>query len=92
MTNSNEYQYTYITSGATTTVFTGKGLLHSININQAPSGVVRIIDNNTGTVANVGILPASAVVGTRLYDVYIAKGLIIDQAGNGDITVAWSQA
>ena len=89
--NNREYQYTYITSGATTTVFTGKGILHSININQTPSGVVRIVDNTSGTTANVGILPASAVVGTRLYDVTISKGLIIDQAGSGDLTVAWCQ-
>lgn len=90
--NNREYEYTYITSGATTTVFTGKGVLHSININQTPSGVVRIVDNNIGTTANVGILPASAVVGTRLFDISISKGLIIDQAGTSDLTVAWSQA
>lgn len=89
--NKYEYQYTYITSGATTTVFTGKGILHSININQTPSGVVRIVDNNTGTTATVGILPASAVVGTRTFDVAISKGLIIDQAGTSDLTVAWTQ-
>lgn len=90
--NTEEYQYTYITSGATTTVFTGKGKLHAININQSPTGVVRIVDNNTGTTANVGILPASATVGTRRYDIAISKGLIIDQAGTADLTVAWSQA
>lgn len=91
MYNAREYNYTYITSGSTTTVFTGKGILHSININQAPTGVVRICDATSGTTANVGILPASAVVGTRLFDVTIANGLIIDQAGSGDLTIAWTK-
>lgn len=91
MYNNKQYEYTYITSGATTTVFSGRGVLHAININQSPTGVVRIVDNTTGTTANVGILPASAVVGTRIFNASISKGLIIDQAGSGDMTVLWTK-
>jgi hypothetical protein len=86
-----EFTYTNISTNTTTTVFTGKGFLHSIVVNTTAAGSIKIIDNTTGTTANVGTLKASVAEGTYLYDVAISAGLIIITAGASDITVAWSQ-
>ncbi len=86
-----EFTYTNISTNTTTTIFTGKGFLHSIVVNTTAAGSIKIIDNTTGTTANVGTLKASVAEGTYLYDVAISAGLIIITAGASDITVAWSQ-
>lgn len=86
-----EYQYTNITSATTTQVATGRGRLHSIVVNTTAAGAISIIDNTTGTTANIGTLKASVVEGTYLYDICFSKGLRIVTAGASDITVCWSQ-
>lgn len=89
--NNREYQYKYIVTATTTTVFTGRGTLHNITLNSVANGVTRIVDNTAGTVANVGIISAAAGAGTYSYDAAISKGLIIDTAGTGDMTVTFTQ-
>lgn len=88
----NEYQYTNITSATTTQVATGKGKLHAIVVNTTAAGTIKIIDNTTGTTANIGTLKASVAENTYFYDCYFAKGLRIVTAGASDITVIWKQA
>ena len=92
--NNKEYRYTYITTGATTNVFTGRGILHNVTVNtKATGGIIRIVDNTTGTTANVGIIDSSSL-GNFLYDVSISKCFIIDTGATSteaDITVSWCQ-
>lgn len=90
MWNNHENRYTNITTGGTNVLFTGRGNLHNIVINTTATGVVRIVDNTTGTTANVGLIDTSKQ-GPYLYDACISKGLIIDTGGSADITVMWSQ-
>jgi len=89
--NKEEYQYTNITSATTTQVFTGKGKIHSIVVNTTAAGTIKIIDNTSGTTANVGTLKASVVEGTYLYDISVSLGCRIVTAAASDITVTWSQ-
>jgi len=89
--NNREYQYTNITSGATTQVFTGRGLLQAITINTTAAGTIKIIDNTSGTTANVGTIVASAGIGTYWFNCSISSGLRIVTAAASDITVTWAQ-
>lgn len=91
MSLTYEFQYTNITSATTTQIATGRGRLHSIVVNTTAAGAISIIDNTSGTTANIGTLKASVVEGTYLYDVSFSKGLRIVTAGASDITVCWAQ-
>lgn len=91
MTNTKQYQYTNITSGATTQVATGQGVLHSIVVNTTAAGTIKIIDGISGTTANVGTLKSSVAEGTYIYDVTFSAGLRIVTGAASDITVCWSQ-
>ena len=86
-----ENQYTYLAAQATTQVATGRGILHSIVVGETAAGAISIIDNTSGSTANIGTLKASIVEGTYLFDVVFSKGLRIDLAAASKITVCWSQ-
>lgn len=89
--NNKEYQYTNTTGIATTQVFTGRGTLQGITINTTAAGSIKIIDNISGTTANVGTIVLSAPIGTYWYNCSISKGLRIVTAGASDITISWAQ-
>lgn len=89
--NNREYQYTNIAAGATTQVFTGRGLLQAITVNTTAAGTIKLIDNTAGSTANVGTIVASASPGTYWYNCSIANGLRIITAAASDITVTWAQ-
>jgi hypothetical protein len=91
MYNTREYQYTNTTGAATTQVFTGRGTLQAITINTTSGGSIKLIDNTSGTTANIGTLVLSAPVGTYWYNCSVSKGLRIVTAGASDITISWSQ-
>ena len=90
MTTNPTYQYTYIAGAATTQVFTGSGVLHSITVNTTAAGAISVIDDTSGSTVNVASLKASIAENTYTYDVVMKKGLRIITAGASDITVAWS--
>lgn len=97
MYNNQEHQYTNITSAATTQVFTGKGCLKSIIVNDSGTGgTVKIIDNTSGSTANVGTITLNAtpiVFPMALaYNIYIANGLRIITSATPNLTIAWAQA
>jgi hypothetical protein len=92
MINPNIYEKTNITTGTTTQVFTGPGVLHSIIVNTTAAGTIKIIDGTSGTTANVGTLKASVVEGAYRYDVNMANGCRIVTGAASDITVTYSQA
>ncbi len=89
MTNNKEYEYTYISTATTTQVFSGKGTLHAIILGETAAGAISIIDEITGTTANVGVLKASIVEGVYEFDCSISKGLRIVTAGASKLTVLW---
>lgn len=91
MYNNREYLYTNITSGTTTQVFTGRGLLQAITINTTANGSIKVIDSTSSNTANVATIKASAAEGTYLYNVAISSGLRIITAAASDITVSWTQ-
>ncbi len=95
MYDNTEYQYTSIAGAGTTQVFTGKGNLHSIVVNgTGTGGTVKIIDNTSGSTANVGTISLNStpvVPFTLKYEVSIANGLRIITSATPDITVTWAQ-
>lgn len=80
-----EFSMLHISTGTTTTVFSGPGQLGYITINTTAAGAVTIKDG-TSTVA---VLPSNAVVGTYWYKGTIANGLSIVTAAASDITVGY---
>lgn len=92
MTNTKQYQYTYIATNTTTQIFTGQGVLHSIVVGTTAAGSIIAYDEiGSGTTAIIGTLKASIAENTYLFDVTCSKGLKIITAGSSLITVCWSQ-
>ena len=92
MYNNREYQYVNITSAVTTQVFTGKGILHSVIINNIGSlGTITIADSTSATSPRVGIITlASSPAADKFYDVSISSGLRIVTSATPDITVTYT--
>lgn len=78
--------YAYITTATTTQVYTGKSRKVLITVNAALTGTIKVIDNTTGTTANVGII-TNPTVGSR-YEYYgLGTGVRIVTDASCDITV-----
>lgn len=88
MYNNLEYQKTYITGSASTTVFTGRGNLGGICINTTAASTITVFDGTSP----FAILAASIGAGTYLQGISIATSLIISTAGSPDITIKWTKA
>lgn len=86
----DNYRYTYITSGATTQILTGQGALVSIVINQPTTGTIKVIDDITGSTANIATIAATTPAQTLSYGVQVVKGIRIINASTEDITVVTS--
>jgi hypothetical protein len=81
---------THITGAASTQIKTFAGELHSIVINKADAHTITIYDGTSATTGTViAVLPASAVVGTYIYDVTFSFGLLVVTAASyaGDVTI-----
>lgn len=91
MFNNKEYNNTNIATNTTIQVATGRGVLQAITINNTSAGSIKIIDNTSGSTANIGILKASIAEGTYWYNCLFTTGLRIITAGTSDITVTYSQ-
>lgn len=48
MANPVSYNPTYIATATTTTVATGRGVLHAINITETAAGAITVYDNTLG--------------------------------------------
>ena len=88
------YNYTHMTTGTTTLIKTGPGILHSIVVNTGvASATIEIDDALTHTSPVVGILTCQATtVGqpfTATYDIQFNTGLSITTSGATDITIVW---
>lgn len=85
----DNYKYAYIDSATTTQVDTGLGKLIRIVINETAAGAISLIDNTTGSTANIGILKASIAEGTYEFGIAYAVGLRIITAGASKLTVVY---
>ena len=86
-----EYTPTNITSASTTQIFTGKGVLQAITVNQVAAGSIKVIDNTSGSTATIATIDTSTSTGTYGYNCTISKGLRIITDASSDITVTWAQ-
>lgn len=80
---------TYISTATTTQVKTGPGILHAIVLGETSAGAITIIDNTSGSTANIGVLKASIVEGTYAFNCNFSAGLRIITAGASKLTVIW---
>ena len=89
--------YTYITSGATTQIATcganGSVVLERVVVNKALTGTVKLIDNVTGTTANIATLTngTTAPLGSVEYGITLTSGLRVVNSATEDITIIWRQ-
>ena len=60
----DNYQYQAISTATTTQVDTGQGQLIAIIVGETAAGAISIIDNTSGSTANIGAFKASIVEGT----------------------------
>jgi hypothetical protein len=85
--------FAYITTATTTQVKTGAGFLHAIIINKAAAaaGTIKIIDNTSGTTANIATIFHDTGLAPKVleYGIPFATGLRIVTSGADDITVIY---
>lgn len=84
------YNYNNISTGTTTLVKTGTGVLHAITINTTAAAIITIYDSLLGSGTKIGTIAASPAIGSTFrFDVAFATGLTIVTAGASDITVSY---
>jgi hypothetical protein len=83
--------YAYISTGATTQVKSGSGILHKIVINTPLAGTISIIDNTAGSTVNLGLITMTADVKPYVmeYNCRFSTGLRIITSVAADITVVY---
>lgn len=83
--NNLEYQKTYITTSASTSVFAGRGNLGGVCINTTAASTITVYDG----ASPFAVLAASISPGTYLQGISISNGLVISTAGSPDVTIKW---
>lgn len=89
------WNYTNITTGTTTLIKTGPGVLHLISINTlVGSATIEMDDALTHTTPKIGTITLPGTITSALpvnmfYDINFNTGLSITTSGATDITVAW---
>ncbi len=79
--------YSYITSTTPTQVYTGYVKKAIVQVNAALTGTIKVIDNTTGTTANVATI-TNPTVGS-VYEYWgLTVGLLIIASATCDITVS----
>ena len=91
MFNNKDYQYTYLTGATTKQVFTGLGILAGISVNSTTATAFGIYDGIASTSQPVGILKASIVENTYIFNATISSGLYVTFGTSGNYTVIWSK-
>lgn len=76
----------YLTTGATTQVYTGKVREVLVTVNAALTGTVTVIDGTTGTTANVAII-TNPTVGTMYRYWGFQNGVRIVTSTTCDVTI-----
>lgn len=83
------FSYSNITSATTTTVKSGSGFLHAINVNSTAAGTITIYDNTAGSGTKIGTLKSSIAESTYIFNVSFSTGLTIVTGAASDITVSY---
>lgn len=90
MGSDSFFGYNNISTGTTTTVKSGTGILHAITINTTAAATITIYDNTAGSGTKIGTIAASPAIGsTFVYNVAFNTGLTIVTAGASDLTVSF---
>jgi hypothetical protein len=94
MTRGEFAKYLNITSGTTTTVKSGPGVLVSIIVNKAvASDTITIYDNTAGSGTKIGTITHPATLTSNQYTlpylVQFSTGLTIVTSGADDLTVIY---
>ncbi len=90
MYNNREYNPKHLSSGTTSQIFSGKGIVHAISVNNTSSTAFSVYDGIASTSTPIAILKASIVEGTYFLDATVATGLYVTYAA-GDYTVLWTK-
>lgn len=87
------YASAHITSNATTLVYTGAGVLHTICINDqgASANIATVDDALTATTPTLAVIDTVTTIGCQLYDAAFSTGLtVVTGTGTaGDLTVTY---
>lgn len=88
------YNKTNITTGTTTPIKTGAGVLHSITVNKLVASATIELDDALTQTSPFGIITLPGTITalapfTVIYDVAFTTGLSITTSGATDITVSW---
>ena len=81
--------YSNITSGATTQVKSGEGILKKIVINTGCTGTIKVIDNTSGSTANIATITNPSAGQNYEYFLDFLTGLRIITSATCDITVIY---
>ena len=86
------YSSAYIATATTTTIATGAGILHAINITETAAGTITVYDNTAASGTIKAVLKASIVEGDYLHDIDFTIGCTIVTAGASKLTATWVTA
>lgn len=91
MFNNQEYIPTHLSAGTTAQIFSGKGVLQIIVVNNTVGTAFGAYDGIAVTTTPIAILKASVAEDSYEYHATVSRGLYVTYAA-GDYTVLWSQA
>jgi hypothetical protein len=84
-----QFSRAYISTGATTTIKSGAGLLHTITIGETAAGAITVYDNTAGSGTIIAVFKASIAEQTFVLDVLFTTGLTIVTAAGSKLTVSY---
>lgn len=85
MYNNREYEKTYITTNATSVVFSGAGTLGGVCVNTTAAGTIVLYDGSSVFAS----IKASVLEGTYIENVVIGNGLTVVTAASPNLTIKW---
>ena len=83
-------RYVNVTSTDAATCKVGPGILKKIVVNKAITGTIKVIDNTTGSTANIATVTNPTVGLVLNYDLDFSAGLIVIASATPDLTVVFS--
>lgn len=87
------FSFTNITTSTTTTIKSGAGVLHLVNINAdgTVASATTVYDSLTGSGTKIATINSLALSGAFVYDVAFSIGLTVVTTGTSppDVTVSW---
>lgn len=85
------YSFANITTSTTTTVKSGAGVLHLVNVNAlgTVASLVTVYDNTAGSGTKIATINSLTLSGAFAYDIAFSTGLTVVTTGAPDITVSY---